>query len=167
MRNDEDILIRSVHNAEELTILKQAYLKLVGSRYDKHLEIDNTILMHRYRFDQSWRCFDNAKVVINPYLHFFINRMENYNLFLKKGVCVMYPSSILTDNVEAHVKFLGKPGDLLIWMSENKNLDDLTIYDIIIQYTDHVITNGRMITKGLIVNMLKHLISDQLITIKQ
>lgn len=154
-----------VCNQKELDSLRSLYLQTIRTEYSVAQELKYTKKIHEFRFEIEWEDFESKKISANPYLHIFNNMVEDHNLFMKKGLCVMYPSSIINNELDAHIKFLGKPGSLLVWLTQQNQGKTFFVHEIIYLYNKSLEVKAKTVSNKLIVNMLKHLLADQLIII--
>lgn len=118
-----------VNTTSSLNHLKSLYVKEVSKTMDESFEITATKRMYGYKFKQDSELM-SLRFKLNPYLVFFENRITDVNMALNKGLCVMYPSTLVTGCVESHVKFVGNSGALLYeWSKRDKSsaygIDDI------------------------------------------
>lgn len=101
-----------VNTIADLNHLKSLYIKKISNTLDLSFEPTVTIRMYNYKFEQN-SDLKSLRLKINPYLVFFENQITSENIVLNKGLCVMYPSTLVTGKIESHVKFVGNSGTLL------------------------------------------------------
>jgi len=115
-----------VNTLADLDQLKSLYVKEVSDTLDLSFESEAAKRMYGYKFEQN-SDLKSLKLKINPYLVFFENRITNESLALNKGLCVMYPSTLVCGEIDSHVKFVGNSGALLYTLSQR---NDRFSYDV-------------------------------------
>lgn len=90
--------------------------------------------MYNYKFEQN-SDLKSLRLKINPYLVFFENQITSENIVLNKGLCVMYPSTLVTGKIESHVKFVGNSGTLLYEWSKRDKTSSYSVDEIMAMFT--------------------------------
>lgn len=105
----------------DLDNLKSLYVKEVRDTLDQSFEAAAAKRMYGYKFEQDSE-LKSLRLRLNPYLVFFENQISDESQTLNNGLCVMYPSTLVTGEIESHVKFVGNSGALLYkWAHQNKS----------------------------------------------
>ena len=112
--------LHCVSTIADLTLLISLYINKISGTLNPSFESIVATRMYCYKFEQNYD-LKSLRLRINPYLVFFENQITSENLVLNKGLCVMYPSTLVTGKIESHVKFVGKSGILLYeWFKQDK-----------------------------------------------
>lgn len=135
MRLNENHRIYQIKSSEELNNLKSLFVKEVNSIIDDSFEAIYVQRMYRYKFMRELK-LASLRFRLNPYLVFFDNRISNEQMTLNKGFCVMYPSILVTGNLESHVKFLGTSGVLLYELSKRYPKTYYNYLDVISAFSE-------------------------------
>ncbi len=155
--NNED-KVYCINTIAELESLRSIYKIDVDKKLDKSFEISATQRMYKYKFEQGME-LKSLRLKLNPYLIFFENQITDPNLSLNSGLCVMYPSTLVTEKTEGHVKFVGNSGVLLYTLA-NRNEDSYTVDEIISIFTATGEKHQTEIAVKKIVRMIELLITD-------
>lgn len=118
-----------VNTTADLDYLKSLYVKELSDKQSKSFEATAVKRMYGYKFLQDSE-LDSLRLQLNPYLVFFENRIADENQTLNRGLCVMYPSTLVTGEIEGHVKFVGNSGALLYTWSKQKEKSFCSIDEI-------------------------------------
>ncbi|WP_434502321.1 hypothetical protein [Prevotella sp.] len=130
MKLNEGGKLYCVNTTADLDLLKSLHVKEVSDTLDLSFESTSAKRMYGYKFEQD-SDLKSLKLKINPYLVFFENRITNENLALNKGLCVMYPSTLVTGEIDSHVKFVGNSGALLYTLSQRNHRSSYSVDQII------------------------------------
>lgn len=125
--------VYSINTITELENLRSLYNKEIDKELYKTIEIVAAKRMYMYKFEQE-SDLKSLRLKLNPYLIFFENQIAAPNFPLNNGLCVMYPSTLVTGKLEGHVKFVGNSGVLLYTLS-NRSEDAYTVDEIIPIFT--------------------------------
>lgn len=127
---NKDTQLYQVNSVDDLANLKSLYIKELNQTLDSSFEPTATRRMYHYKFQQGAEQ-DTLRLILNPYLVFFENRIADENLALNKGLCVLYPSTLATNKIEGHAKFVGNSGTLLYAWAKQYEQSSFCIDEII------------------------------------
>lgn len=127
--NKEHQLYR-VDTAADLAYLKSLYVKELDRTLDASFEAEATRSMYHYKFQKGVEQA-TLRLRLNPYLVFFENQFADKNHTLNKGLCVLYPSTLVTGKTEGHAKFIGNSGALLYAWSKQYEKSSFSVDEVI------------------------------------
>lgn len=150
--------VYSINTITELENLRSLYNKEIDKKIDKTTEIAAAKRMYWYKFEQGID-LKSLRLKLNPYLIFIKNQIADPNLPLNRGLCVMYPSTLVTGKVEGHVKFVGNSG-VLLYMLANRSESAYTVDEIISIFNATVEKHQTEISIKKIERIIELLITD-------
>lgn len=118
-KENKENKVYCVNTTADLVHLKSLYIKELNDKHIGSFESTAVKRMYRYKFLQDSE-LKSLRLQLNPHLVFFENRITDENTTLNKGLCVMYPSTLVTGEIDGHIKFVGNSGVLLYTLFKQK-----------------------------------------------